>query len=190
MAYDLVVVGTSLGGLYALRTLFAALPRDFPIAMAVVQHRHRDSDETLRNALQRTTALAVCEAEDKQPLTPGQVCLAPADYHLMVENGTFALSTDEPVLYARPSIDVLFESAANAYGPRVIGVILTGASADGAAGLAAIKARGGMTVVQEPTTAECRVMPEAALANVAADYVLPLDEIARLLVRLATAHRK
>jgi two-component system chemotaxis response regulator CheB len=139
----------------------------------------------LRAVLQRASALSVIEVEDKQPILGGGVYLAPADYHLLVECESFALSTDEPVLYARPSIDVLFESAADAYGAGVIGIILTGASADGARGLAAIKGQGGLAVVQDPASAECNIMPAAALGAVAADFVVPLLEIAPVLVKLS-----
>lgn len=179
----IVVIGASLGGLRALEVLLHDIPADFGWPLIVAQHRHKDSDGVLRTVLQTGSQLPVIEAEDKTPLAPG-VFLAPADYHLLVEPGSLALSIDAAVEYARPSIDVLFESAADSYGRRTIGVILTGASRDGADGLAAIKAAGGVIFVQEPATAECRVMPEAALAQVAADYVLPLHEIARLLVEL------
>lgn len=184
MPFRLVVVGASLGGLHAVAALLRGLPGGFPLPLAIVQHRHKESDETLRIVLQRSSKLAVCEVEDKQAISAGVAWLAPADYHLLVEQGTFALSTDERVLYARPSIDVLFESAADAYGGSVIGIILTGASADGARGLAAIKAAGGLTVVQDPATAECDVMPRAAVETGAADHVLPVPEIAALLNRL------
>ena len=184
-----VVVGTSLGGLRALQVLLAALPTDFTWPIVVVQHRHKDSDGALRTVLQEISALPVYETEDKRPLEAG-VYLAPADYHLLIEPGNLALSVDEFVQHARPSIDVLFESTADSYGPRTIGVILTGASADGAQGLAAIKARGGLTIVQEPSTAECRVMPDAALDQVAADLVLPLHDIAPTLVRLSQVTSK
>ncbi len=184
MPFELVVVGASLGGLHAVADLLRRLSADFPLPVAIVQHRHKESDETLRIVLQRSSQLVVCEVEDKQAIRAGAACLAPADYHLLVEQGTFALSTDEPVMYARPSIDVLFESAAYAYGGSVIGVILTGASADGARGLAAIKAAGGLTVVQDPATAECDVMPRAAVETGGADHVLPVPEIAALLNRL------
>lgn len=182
MAFELVVVGTSLGGLRALEILLAGLPKSFPMSIAVVQHRHKASDNTLMTLLQQHSALPLKEPEDKEVLVPGWVYLAPADYHLLVEAGSFALSTDAPVWYARPSIDVLFESAADAYAQRVIGVILTGANQDGAQGLAKIKARGGLAVVQEPITAESRTMPKAAIAAVAVDWILPLEDIAPLLV--------
>lgn len=184
MAFDLVVVGASLGGLHALSSLLGAIPSSFPVPLVIVQHRGREVDRSLLTVLAHASNLPVSEVEDKQPLTPGHVFLAPADYHVMVERGSLALSTEGPVLYARPSIDVLFESAADAYAGRVIGIILTGASADGAQGLARIKDRRGYTIVQEPAEAECQVMPQAAIAATAVDHVLPLAEIAALLVRL------
>ena len=182
--FELVVVGTSLGGLHALEVLLSGLPKSFPLSLAVVQHRHKDSDNTLSIFLQRHSALPLKEAEDKEMIVPGWVYLAPANYHLMVEASSFALSTDAPVLYARPSIDVLFESAADAYAERVIGVILTGASRDGAQGLAKIKARGGLAVVQEPATAESHTMPEAAIAAVAVNSILLLKDVAPFLVKM------
>ncbi|MBA3532644.1 MAG: chemotaxis protein CheB [Ardenticatenales bacterium] len=178
MHFDLVVVGTSLGGLNALRLLLAALPATFPLPIAIVQHRHKESGGLLLAALQAVSHLPIVETEDKALIVPGQVYLAPADYHLLVELGHFALSTDEHVCHARPSIDVLFESAADVYGSRLIGVILTGASRDGAEGLATIKAQGGVAVVQSPNSAESRTMPEEALRRTAADQVLPLADIA------------
>ena len=184
MPFELIVIGASLGGLTALGTLLGALPADFPLPIAVVQHRHKDSDGALRAVLQRATALAVHEAEDKQPIQPGKVSLAPADYHLLVEPGAYALSVDQPVGFARPAIDVLFESAADAYGAQLIGVVLTGASDDGAQGMVAVKAHGGLAIVQDPATAECAVMPAAALAAAAVDHVLPLAAIGPLLTRL------
>ncbi len=175
---DLVVVGTSLGGLSALTAVLRILPRSFPVPIVVVQHRAPAPDDRLAALLQQHTALAVVEAEDKMPMDSGTVYLAPGDYHLLVEEpGLLALSTDPPIRAARPSIDVLFETAAAAYGEALLGVLLTGASADGAAGLAAIKARGGIALVQEPATAEAGVMPAAGLAAAAVDYVLPLSRI-------------
>ncbi|HEY0736047.1 MAG TPA: chemotaxis protein CheB [Herpetosiphonaceae bacterium] len=190
MTFDLIVVGASLGGLHALESIFAALPSSFIVPLAIVQHRHRDSDDMLRLVLQRSSALPIYEAEDKQPIEPGAIYIAPADYHLLVERGSFALSTEGPVNHARPSIDVLFESAAAAYEARLLGVILTGASADGAQGLAIVKARGGCTVVQEPSSAECRVMPEAAIAATTVDHVVPLIEIVPLLTKLCQSSWK
>lgn len=184
MAYELIVIGVSLGGLTALRKVLGALPKDFPIAVAVVKHRQCDADDTLVDLLQNITVLPVAEAEDKDPVRPGHIYLAPPDYHLLVEKGHFALSTEAPVWYARPSIDVLFESAADAYRKRVVGVILTGNNQDGAQGLAAIQRKGGLTVVQDPQTAEARAMPEAAIAAVVVDKILPLEEIGPFLAEV------
>lgn len=183
-SYELVVVGTSLGGLRALEVLLAGLPKSFSLPVAIAQHRHKDSDETLRTFLQTQCVLPLEEVEDKEVIIPGRVYLAPADYHLLVEAGCFALSTESPVSYARPSIDVLFESAADAYGNKVIGVILTGASHDGSQGLLRIKYHGGLAIVQEPSTAESPTMPKAAIAAVAVDWILPLCDITPLLVNL------
>jgi two-component system chemotaxis response regulator CheB len=179
MTYELVVVGASAGGLHAVRTLLRDLPADIGVAVAVAQHRSADSMRgSLESILQEQTRMHVLEAGDKDPIEPGHVYLAPPDYHLLVEPGSFALSIDERVQYARPSIDVLFESAADAYRERVIGIVLTGSNEDGAAGLAAVKRAGGVAIVQDPGTADWREMPEAALKRTAADAVLPLEEIA------------
>ena len=182
MSRELVVIGASWGGVRALGTVLGALPRTFRPAIAVAQHRGADAPSGgLADVLACRTALPVHEAVDKEPIVPGHVHVAPADYHLLVERGTLALSADAPERYSRPSINVLFESAADAYGPEVIGVILTGASDDGAAGLARIRQRGGVGVVQDPETAERRQMPEAALAAGGAHRVLSLDQIAPFL---------
>lgn len=184
MTYKIVVLGASLGGVRALHVLLAGLPNHFPLPVAVVLHRGSDSDDTLRAVLQKESALRVKEAEDKEIIQPGLVYLSPADYHLLIEAGSLALSTDAPVAYARPSINVLFESAAEAYGVEAIGVVLTGASRDGAQGLAKIKERGGFAIVQEPATAESAVMPRAAIAASKVDRVLPISKIAPFLVYL------
>jgi two-component system chemotaxis response regulator CheB len=183
-AFEIVVVGASLGGLEALQAVLAALPSDFPAPLAVVQHRGVDQDSLLCAALQSHSVLPVEEPEDKAAIAPGRVYLAPVDYHLLLERGRFALSTEGRVSHARPSIDVLFESAADAYGERAVGVILTGSGRDGSEGLARIKEAGGLVVVQEPATAESRYLPEAALLACAADHVLPLPAIAPFLAEL------
>ena len=184
--HELVVMGASWGGLAALGLVLSGLPRDFGAAIAIAQHRGVEpADAVLADALARKSALPVREVHDKDPIVPGWVHLAPSDYHLLVERGgTFALSTDPREQYSRPSIDVLFESAADAYASRVVGVILTGANPDGAAGLARIRRRGGFAVVQDPTTADRAAMPEAAMARAGADEVVALSEIAPLLTRL------
>lgn len=179
---DLIVLGASKGGVKALQTLLAALPAGFPPAVIIVTHRRPSPEDRLTALLEKTSALPVDEAEDKMRILPGHIYLAPAAYHLLVDGGHLALSTDAPVHYARPSVDVLFESAADAYGQGVIGVILTGASEDGAQGLARVKARGGLAMVQDPETADSRIMPEAAIAATNVDKVLPLEGIGPFLV--------
>jgi two-component system chemotaxis response regulator CheB len=181
--FRLVAVGVSAGGLLALRTLVSGLPADFDIPVAVVQHRSRDS-ELLCDLLQECSRLEVAEASDKEAIVPGRVYVAAPDYHLLVEPGYFSLSTDEPVRFSRPSIDVMFSSAADAYALDVIGVVLTGANSDGARGLRKIVDRGGHAIVQDPATAEVRVMPQAALKAVPEACVLPMDEIAPYLAAI------
>jgi two-component system chemotaxis response regulator CheB len=182
---DLIVVGCSWGGLKALGVVLGGLPASLPAAVVLAQHRAATSTEALAAALRRHARAPVHEVEDKDPVEPGAIYLAPPDYHLLIEpGGVFGLSVDRPVQFSRPSVDVLFESAAQAYGPRVAAVVLTGANADGANGLRAVKRAGGITVVQDPDTAEQPAMPEAALATGAADKVLPLPEIAPFLVEL------
>jgi len=175
--YRLVVIGVSAGGLFALRTIVAGLPADFDIPVAVVQHRSKDS-ELLCELLQECAPLVVGEANDKEPILPGHVYVAPPDYHLLVEPGYFVLSTDEPVRFSRPSVDVMFLSAADAYSPDVVGVVLTGANGDGSRGLRSIVDRGGYAMVQDPATAEVAVMPQQALKAVPTACVLPLEKIA------------
>jgi two-component system chemotaxis response regulator CheB len=175
----LVVIGTSLGGMRALQEVLGGLAFDFPLPVAVVQHRGPDTTPSqMAPLLQLHCALPVAEAEDKQPFRGGHIYLAPSDYHLLVDAGKFALSTDARVQHARPSIDVLFESAADAYRETVLAVVLTGASADGAQGALRVKRRGGTVVAQDPSTAEAPTMPAAAIAAGAVDRVLPLEEIA------------
>jgi two-component system, chemotaxis family, protein-glutamate methylesterase/glutaminase len=184
--YRFVAVGVSAGGLHALQTLVAGLPPDFSLPVAIVQHRARES-HLLCELLQQMTPLRVVEVNDKEAVDGGAVYIAPPDYHLLVEDGHFSLSVDEPVRYSRPSIDVMFESAADAYGMDAIGVVLTGANADGAAGLRRIADAGGYAVVQDPATAEVRVMPRNALSAVPDACVLPLEEIA---AHLASIQRR
>jgi two-component system chemotaxis response regulator CheB len=186
MGYDLVVIGASLGGLHAIAELLGHLPDDFSVPIAVAQHRAAMPDDDLATIWQRSTALSVHDAEDKAAIEPNHVYVAPADYHLLIESrDLLALSTDAPVLRARPSIDVLFESAAEAFREKLIGVILTGASADGSQGLKAIRERGGCALVQDPLTAECAVMPQAALGATAVNHVLALVELGRVIGALA-----
>lgn len=185
MAYEAVVIGASAGGLVALKALLPALPAGFPAPIAIVQHISERSDGFLAAHLNQASAITVKEAEDKESLVPGVAYIAPPGYHLLVEpERIFGLSVDERVNYSCPSIDVLFESASRAFGASLVGVILTGANADGAQGLRLIRARGGLVMVQNPDTAESAAMPRAALAVVAADYVVDLEHMAPLLVQL------
>ena len=184
-AYDLIVIGASWGGLEAVGALLGALPAGFGVPIAVAQHRSStSSDEALVPTLGRVSAPPVYAVNDKDPIRSPGVYIAPADYHLLVERGHFALSVDERVQFARPSVDVLFESAADVYGPRLIGVVLTGANADGAAGLARIRRKGGFTLVQDPETADRRAMPDAAIATGAARRVLAPAAIPSVLLEL------
>jgi two-component system chemotaxis response regulator CheB len=188
---ELVAIGTSLGGLNALTALLKSLPESFPVPIVIVQHRTISPDGGgLAHLLQDHARLRVVEADDKMLLEAGTVYIAPADYHLLIEEpGLLALSTDAPVRSARPSIDVLFQTASEAYGAALLGVLLTGASADGAEGLATVKARGGRAIVEDPATAECKTMPAAGLAATAVDYVLPLSRIGDHLVTLVEGTR-
>ena len=184
VGYDLVVVGTSWGGLAALRTLIGGLPDSFQMAVTLVQHRHKDSDHLLRTLLQEGSSLRVCEVEDKMPLEHGHIYVAPPDYHTLVERGHFSLSTEAPVRYSRPSIDVTFSSAADSYAHRTVGIVLTGANADGAEGLRRISDRGGLAIVQDPSTAESRTMPDASQRAVPRARIMTLDGISAFLASL------
>ncbi|HKO51331.1 MAG TPA: chemotaxis protein CheB [Polyangiaceae bacterium] len=189
LRYDLVVMGTSTGGLHALTRLLSELPASFSLPIAIVQHRSRDSDERLSQLLSGASSIPVQEAEDKQPLQSPGVYLGPPDYHLLIEVDALALSTEEPVAYSRPSIDVLFESAAYSHGPGVIGVLLTGANQDGTRGLQRIKERGGYVIVQDPDSAESAFMPKHAVRNLLPDRVLNLEQIVGELITRASEVR-
>jgi two-component system chemotaxis response regulator CheB len=180
----MIVIGASLGGIAALQTVLRELPPPGSVPIAIVLHRQREADDGLVAVFQAATARPVVEPPDKAPIEAGRVYLAPADYHLLVESGYFSLSTDVPVRYARPSIDVLFESASDVYGAAATAVVLTGANQDGADGAARIHGRGGRVIVQDPATSECAVMPLAALRAVPAAAVLSLAEIGALLARV------
>lgn len=182
---ELVVVGASAGGVAALLTLLAPLPARFALPIVTVLHLLPRRQSQLVGVLDHHLRLPVREPRDKEPVQPGHVYVAAADYHLLIEaDRHFAFSSEPPVSYSRPSIDVLMASAADAYGPALAGVLLTGANMDGAEGMAAIKERGGLTVVQQPLEADVATMPEAAIARCAPDHVLPLKDIQQLLLRL------
>lgn len=183
-----VAIGASAGGVQALLTLLPALPADFPWPIFIVLHVPADRGNVLAPLFEAKCRLEVKEAEDKETASPGVVYFAPSNYHLLVEsNGDLALSSDEAVNYSRPSIDVLFESAADAYGAGLTGVILTGANEDGAAGLSAVAAAGGIALVEEPAAAYAQAMPQAARNACDAALALPLERIAEHLKGLGKA---
>lgn len=182
---EAVVIGASAGALQALSAILPALSADFPLPIMIVVHVPPDRRSILSELFQSKCRIRVKEAEDKEPIAAGTIYFAPPDYHLLVEAGrTLALSSDEPVLFSRPSIDVLFESAADVYGAGLVGVVLTGANHDGAMGLLAIAEAGGTALVQEPGDAFASAMPEAALATVPGASVLRVQEIAGRLTSL------
>lgn len=182
---QIVVIGASMGGLNAVERVLRGLPGDFALPVLVVQHRSEDGPSLLAGLLGRHSPLQVCEAEDKAQLRPGCVLVAPAGYHSLVERGHVSLSTEAEVRYSRPSIDVALETAAEAYGDRAVGVVLTGANDDGAHGLAEVRRRGGVAVVQDPAEAESRSMPEAAIAAADPQWILGLEEIGPRLAAIA-----
>ena len=182
---DGVVIGASAGGVEALSVLLPALPSGLWASLFIVLHLPRERPSLLVEIFTPRCARPVREAQDKEPVEPGTIYFAPPDYHLLLDKGPrLALSADEPVNFSRPSIDVLFESAADVYRERLLGVILTGANEDGASGLEAVHRAGGVTVVQEPASAQAPLMAAAALKRSTPDFVLPLDQIAGLLGRL------
>ncbi len=180
-----VAIGASAGGVQALGELLPALSPDLQAAVFVLLHLPRDRPSLLVDVFSRKCELAVREAEDKEPVMPGTVYFAPSNYHLLVEAGPqLALSADDLVNLSRPSIDVLFDSAAQVYREHLLGIILSGANEDGAEGLAAVHDAGGLTVVQEPQTAQSSTMILSALERQPVDLVLDLQGIAELLQRL------
>ncbi len=178
--FKLAVIGGSLGAVPALREIMAGLGADLSLPLAIVLHRE-PGDSVAPAGLFSAAGHSLAEAGDKMEIKPGGIYLAPADYHLLADKGRFCLSLEEPVNGARPSIDVLFESAAAAYGPHLLAILLSGNSPDGSAGLLKIKEAGGLTVVQAPATAQAPAMPAAALALGAAELTLPPSRIAELL---------
>ncbi len=180
--FPAVVIGASVGAIEALSRVLPSLPAGYPFAVMVVVHVPRQSKSLLSAIFAERCMMEVKEAEDKEPLVQGTIYFAPPDYHLLVNpDFTLALSSDEPVHYSRPSVDVLFESAAAAFGDALTGVILTGSNEDGAAGLAGVAAAGGQAVVQQPSTAEGRNMPTSAISACPGAVVMGLDGIAAFL---------
>lgn len=186
MQYNAIVIGVSSGGISALKILFSILPADFNIPIIIVQHIGPRSDSQWIQILNEKSKIEIKEADEKEKIKKGIVYIAPPNYHLLIEkNKTFSLSIDERVNYARPSIDVLFESAAEAYKSTLIGIILTGANHDGAKGIKCIKEYGGLVIIQDPDTAESVYMPRSAIAAVTPDYMGSVEDISVFLIRLA-----
>ena len=183
--YKVIVIGVSTGGIKALKTILSVLPSKFELSVIIVMHRHKDADGYLEQLLDNECKMRVKQADEKEEITAGVVYVAPPNYHLLIEDdGVFSMSVEGAVNYARPSVDVVFESAAEVYGKGLIGVILTGANKDGSQGLKIIKEAGGLAIVQKPETSEVSDMPRAAIAAVKPDYVLPLEKIGPLLRKL------
>ncbi len=185
MRYEAVVIGVSSGGMSALKYLFSALPADFGIAIIVVQHVSARSDNQWIKLLNEISKLNIKEADEKEKIEPGNAYIAPSNYHLLIEKDkTFSLTIDERVNFARPSIDVLFETAAEAYKNKLIGIVLTGSNHDGTKGIKRIKECGGLAIVQDPKTADSPYMPASAIAAIEPDYILSLEKIVELLIKI------
>lgn len=186
MQYEAIVVGVSSGGMNALRYLFSALPADFRLPIIVVQHVSARSDNQWIKLLNDISKLNIKEADEKERIEPGNVYIAPSNYHLLIEKDkTFSLTIDERVNFARPSIDVLFESAAEAYKNKLIGIVLTGSNNDGTNGIKRLKECGGLAIIQDPETAESSYMPASAMAAIQPDYILSLENMVELLKKFS-----
>lgn len=173
-----IVIGASSGGIKMLETLLPALPKDFPIPIFIAIHLSPDAGGYLAQYLNEMSEITVMEAYDQAPIKPNHAYLAPANYHLLVENTeTLALCVSEKVSYARPSIDVLFETAADTFRDGLLGIILSGANRDGCKGCLAIKEHGGLVIAMEPSTAVAPIMPQAVIDIGASDYIFSIDEI-------------
>jgi two-component system chemotaxis response regulator CheB len=185
MNYEAVVIGASAGGMEALKKLLAVLPKSFGAPIVIVQHLSPHSDNYLSRRLNELCKIHVKEADEKEKITAGTVYIAPPNYHLLIEQDkTLSLSADSKVNYSRPSIDVLFDSAAEVFRKGLIGIILTGANNDGSKGLKNIRNFGGLAIVQEPESAEISAMPRAAIEAAGADFILTIDQISNKLIEL------
>jgi two-component system chemotaxis response regulator CheB len=186
MQYEAVVIGVSAGGLMALSGILKALPGNYPLPLIVIQHRSKDERTLLEEILQAKCAISIRQADEKEKVEGGNVYFAPPDYHLLIERDrTFSLTCDEPVNFSRPSIDLLFETASEVYEEKLVGVILTGANSDGAAGIRAVKERGGLTIAQDPATSLFPDMPRAAIETGSVQHILTAPAIKELLLDLA-----
>lgn len=183
--YKAILIGTSAGGLNALSTVLGVLPADYPIPILVVQHRAKDQKNLLEEVLQAKTKIKIKQADEKEPIRPGCVYIAPPDYHVLIESDkTLSLTSDELVRFSRPSIDVLFESAAVVFRDQLIGIVLTGASNDGAAGIEAVRSYGGLTIVQDPSEADFPFMPQASIQTKRVNHIWTLSQIQDFLMNL------
>jgi len=186
MQYEAIVMGVSAGGVNALKFIFSALPAGFSLPIIIVQHISPHSDNEWINLLNDKSILTIKEADEKEKIDPGKVYIAPSNYHLMIESDkTLSLTIDERVNFARPSIDLLFESAAEAYKDKLIGIVLTGSNNDGSKGVKRIQECGGLTIIQDPKTSESSTMPASAIAAIEPDYILSLGKIVKLLIKIA-----
>jgi two-component system chemotaxis response regulator CheB len=186
MQYEAVVIGVSAGGLMALSGILKGLPGDYPLPLIVIQHRSKDERTLLEEILQTKCAISIKQADEKERIEGGKVYFAPPDYHLLVERDhSFSLTCDEPVNFSRPSIDLLFETASEVYKDKLVGVILTGANHDGAAGIRAVKERGGLTIAQDPATSLFPDMPQAAIDTGSVQQILTAPAIKDLFLELA-----
>jgi two-component system, chemotaxis family, protein-glutamate methylesterase/glutaminase len=189
MKYEAIVMGASAGGLLALSGILETLPADFPLPVIIVQHRLKSERALLEEVLQSKCRIRIREADEKETPAEGTVYLAPPGYHLLVEkNRSLSLSCEPPLHFSRPSIDILFETASEAYGKKLIGIILTGANNDGAAGMQSIRKHGGMTIAQNPASAQFPVMPQAAIAAGGIQYIFDLQEIRNFLSDIPKKH--
>ncbi|MFV5687896.1 chemotaxis protein CheB [Flavobacterium sp. ZT3R25] len=185
MHYEAIVIGVSSGGMNALKIIFSALPIDFNIPIIIVQHVGVHSDSEWIKLLNKKSHLDIKEADEKEKIEKGKIYIAPPNYHLLIEKDkTFSLTIHERVSFARPSIDVLFESAAEAYKNKLIGIVLTGSNHDGTKGIKRIKECGGLAIIQDPKTAESAYMPNSAIAAIVPDYILSLENIVELLIKI------
>lgn len=183
--YEAIVIGVSSGGMNALKIISSTLPVHFNLPIIIVQHLSAHSDSHWIKLLNEKSRLNVKEADEKEKIEKGNIYIAPPNYHLLIEKDkTFSLTIDERVNFARPSIDVLFESAAEAYKNKLIGIVLTGSNSDGTKGIKRIKDYGGLAIIQDPNTADSEYMPKSAIAAIKPDYIVSLEEIVELLIKI------
>lgn len=183
--YEAIVIGVSSGGMNALKIISSTLPAHFNLPIIIVQHLSAHSDSHWIKLLNEKSRLNVKEADEKEKIEKGNIYIAPPNYHLLIEKDkTFSLTIDERVNFARPSIDVLFESAAEAYKNKLIGIVLTGSNSDGTKGIKRIKDYGGLAIIQDPNTADSEYMPKSAIAAIKPDYIVSLEEIVELLIKI------